>query len=253
MKNRFDLTGKKALVTGSSRGIGRTMALALAENGADVAVHCAGRAECAQEVVRRIQKMGRRSFSIQENLETPDCAEHIWREVERQFGGLDILVLNASIEYKKPWMEITAADFDEQMHVNVRSTLALIQKAVPCMKTRQWGRIVTVGSVQEKKPHPDMLIYSSGKAAQALMAKSLASQLAPAGITVNNLEPGVILTERNAPYLEDKAYRREVLRLNPVGYLGEPEDCAGAILLLCSEAGRYITGIDLLVDGGKAL
>lgn len=246
----FDLTGKTALVTGSSRGIGRAVALCLAEAGADVVVHCTGRPEKAQEVVNAIRAMGRKAWFIQKNLMDEDCAEYIFSRLEQP---LDILVLNASIQYRKAWEQITAQDFAEQINVNLRASMLLIQKAVPHMREQHWGRIVTVGSVQEAKPHPDMLVYSASKAGQRMMAQSLAGQLAKDGITVNNMAPGVIATDRNVEALSDPVYARKVADSIPVGFYGEPQDCAGAVLLLCSEEGRYITGQSLYVDGGKCL
>ena len=246
----FDLTGKTALVTGSSRGIGRAVALCLAEAGADVVVHCTGRPEKAQEVVDAIRAMGRKAWFIQKNLMDEDCAEYIFSRLEQP---LDILVLNASIQYRKAWEQITAQDFAEQMNVNLRASMLLIQKAVPHMREQHWGRIVTVGSVQEAKPHPDMLVYSASKAGQRMMAQSLAGQLAKDGITVNNMAPGVIATDRNVEALSDPVYARQVADSIPCGFYGEPQDCAGAVLLLCSEEGRYITGQSLYVDGGKCL
>lgn len=246
----FDLTGKTALVTGSSRGIGRAVALCLAEAGADVVVHCTGRPEKAQEVVDAIRAMGRKAWFIQKNLMDEDCAEYIFSRLEQP---LDILVLNASIQYRKAWEQITAQDFAEQINVNLRASMLLIQKAVPHMREQHWGRIVTVGSVQEAKPHPDMLVYSASKAGQRMMAQSLAGQLAKDGITVNNMAPGVIATDRNVEALSDPVYARQVADSIPVGFYGEPKDCAGAVLLLCSDEGRYITGQSLYVDGGKCL
>lgn len=246
----FDLTGKTALVTGSSRGIGRAVALCLAEAGADVVVHCTGRPEKAQEVVDAIRAMGRKAWFIQKNLMDEDCAEYIFSRLEQP---LDILVLNASIQYRKAWEQITAQDFAEQMNVNLRASMLLIQKAVPHMREQHWGRIVTVGSVQEAKPHPDMLVYSASKAGQRMMAQSLAGQLAKDGITVNNMAPGVIATDRNVEALSDPVYARQVADSIPVGFYGEPKDCAGAVLLMCSDEGRYITGQSLYVDGGKCL
>lgn len=246
----FDLTGKTALVTGSSRGIGRAVALCLAEAGADVVVHCTGRPEKAQEVVDAIRAMGRKAWFIQKNLMDEDCAEYIFSRLEQP---LDILVLNASIQYRKAWEQITAQDFAEQINVNLRASMLLIQKAVPHMREQHWGRIVTVGSVQEAKPHPDMLVYSASKAGQRMMAQSLAGQLAKDGITVNNMAPGVIATDRNVEALSDPVYARQVADSIPVGFYGEPKDCAGAVLLMCSDEGRYITGQSLYVDGGKCL
>ena len=121
------------------------------------------------------------------------------------------------------------------------------------MKKKGCGRIVTIGSVQEAKPYPDMLIYSASKAAQTNMVKSLSLQLAPFGITVNNMAPGVIYTDRNVEALSDPEYAKKVTNSIPVGFYGEPDDCAGTVSLLCSDEGRYITGQSIYVDGGKSV
>ena len=157
------------------------------------------------------------------------------------------------MQYKKPWTEITERDCLDQLTCNFTSSLLLIQAAAPHMKEAGWGRIITVGSVQETKPHPDMLVYSASKAAQTNMMRSLSLQLAPFGITVNNLAPGVIYTDRNVEALSDPAYAAKVRASIPVGFYGEPGDCAGAVSLLCSDEGRYITGQSIYVDGGKSV
>ena len=121
------------------------------------------------------------------------------------------------------------------------------------MKEQGWGRILTIGSVQQYKPHKDMLVYAASKCAQMSMVENLAKQLAPYGITINNLSPGVIRTPRNTVALEDKEYEKKVMEGIPCGYTGEPRDCVAGALLLCSEEGRYINGIDLVIDGGMRL
>ncbi len=141
----------------------------------------------------------------------------------------------------------------KQVRTNWQSGFELIQKAAPGMLERDWGRILTIGSVQEVNPHPDMVVYSALKAAQTLMVRNLAKQFAASRVTVNNLAPGVIDTDRNQRRLADGIYKAEVLSLIPAGHTGDPLDCVGAALLLCSEAGRYITGQSLLVDGGMSL
>jgi NAD(P)-dependent dehydrogenase (short-subunit alcohol dehydrogenase family) len=133
------------------------------------------------------------------------------------------------------------------------ATLRLIQLCEPAMTARRWGRILTIGSVQQSRPHPDMAIYAASKSAQLNLVPNLARQLAPFGVTINNLAPGVISTDRNADALADAVYAAQVRAKIPAGRFGDPGDCTGAALLLCSEAGRYITGQDLYVDGGMAL
>ena len=168
-------------------------------------------------------------------------------------GDIDALVLNASLQYRNHWEEIPLSEVYEQLNCNFVSSLMLIQAAVPNMKKKGRGRIVTVGSVQEAKPHPDMLIYSASKAAQTNMVKSLSLQLAPFGITVNNMAPGVIYTDRNVEALSDPEYAKKVTDSIPVGFYGTPDDCAGTVSLLCSDEGRYITGQSIYVDGGKSV
>jgi NAD(P)-dependent dehydrogenase (short-subunit alcohol dehydrogenase family) len=121
------------------------------------------------------------------------------------------------------------------------------------MQRAKWGRILTIGSVQQARPHPEMLVYSATKAALANLVRSLAPQLARDGVTINNLAPGAIATGRNAEVLADEAYLRKVLAKIPLGYVGESHDCAGLAVILCSEAGRYITGQNVFVDGGMSL
>ena len=253
MTTDFNLTGRRALVTGSSRGIGAAIAIALAEAGADVVVNYIGSRDAALEVVGKIESLGRRSVALEADLGAPDEAQRLVDATLAALGGLDILVSNVAMQHAESWREVTREHFDQQVNVNWRSAFELIQLAAPAMIERNWGRILTIGSVQEAKPHPEMVVYSALKAAQTLMVQNLAKQFAPHGVTVNNLAPGVINTDRSRARLTDPAYVNKVLSWIPAGHIGEPEDCAGAALLLCSEAGRYITGQNLFVDGGMSL
>ncbi len=245
MENR----AKRALVTGSSRGIGRAIAISLAKDGYEVLVHCAGNRAKAEETAEIITQNGGKATILQADLCNP-------KETQRlavQMGDIDVLVLNASLQIRNPWSRISLEESYNQLNCNFVSSLLLIQAAVPHMKQQKWGRIVTIGSVQEAKPHPDMLVYSSSKAAQTNMMQSLSLQLAADGITVNNVAPGVIYTDRNMEALADVEYAKKVTDSIPVGFYGEPEDCAGIVSLLCSEKGRYITGQSIYVDGGKSI
>lgn len=240
---------KTALVTGSSRGIGKAIALALADAGVQVIVHAAHPSEKAEETVRAVAEKGGGAQFVAADLSDPENVKGLLRKT----GDVDILILNASIQYRTPWEQITAEDFYTQINCNLLASMLLIQQAVPGMRRNKWGRIVTVGSVQEAKPHPDMLVYSASKAAQTNMMHSLALQLAADGITVNNVAPGVIATDRNAEALSDPEYAKKVADSIPVGFFGQPEDCAGTVRLLCSDEGRYITGQNIFVDGGKSI
>ena len=241
--------GKRVLVTGSSRGIGRAIAIRLAKDGFEVIVHCAGNTAKAEETKEIIEKNGGKAEVVKANL----CNTAETALLAEKMGNIDALVLNASLQYRNCLEEIPLSEVNEQLNCNFVSSLILIQAAVPNMKEKGWGRIVTVGSVQEAKPHPDMLIYSASKAAQTNMVKSLSLQLAPFGITVNNMAPGVIYTDRNTEALSDPEYAKKVTASIPVGFYGTPEDCAGTVSLLCSDEGRYITGQSIYVDGGKSV
>ncbi len=240
---------KRALVTGSSRGIGRAIALTLAEAGYEVIVHCAGNVAKAAETKALIEQAGGKATIIQADLSKTDETTRLASEM----GLVDVLVLNASIQYRTPWAEISREAAYDQINCNFVSSLMLIQAAVPHMKEAGWGRIITIGSVQEAKPHPDMLVYSASKAAQTNMMQSLSLQLAAYGITVNNIAPGVIYTDRNVEALSDPAYAAKVTATIPVGFYGVPEDCGGMVRLLCSDEGRYITGQSIYIDGGKSV
>jgi NAD(P)-dependent dehydrogenase (short-subunit alcohol dehydrogenase family) len=181
------------------------------------------------------------------------CDLEATKKLSSVVANADVLVLNASLQYRTPWQEITTEACYEQLNCNFVSSMLLVQAAIPHMKEAGWGRIITIGSVQEAKPHPDMLVYSASKAAQTNMMQSLSLQLARNGITVNNVAPGVIYTDRNIEALSDPVYAKKVTDSIPVGFYGEPKDCVGIVSLLCSEDGRYITGQSIYVDGGKSV
>lgn len=250
MRNHFDLDGRRALVTGSSRGIGRAIALALAEYGADLVIHYVGRAEDAESAADAARRFGRKAVVLQADVGDAAATGQLAADSIAALGGIDILVLNASIEYRTAWAEIGLDAFERQVNTNLRSTMQLIQLLVPAMVQRGWGRVVTLGSVQQVHPSPVMWVYAGTKLAQLSMARNLANQIGGQGVTVNNLAPGAILTERNAGPLSDLAFRKTIEAKIPVGRLGAPDDLIGAALLLCSDAGRYINGADLFVDGG---
>lgn len=240
---------KTALVTGSSRGIGRAIAIRLAQDGYNVIVHGARNAQKAEETVRYIEQIGGQASIIISDLTDLNKTKELCEKIK----NVDVLILNASLQYRTPWQEITTKACYEQLNCNFVSSMMLIQAVADNMKKKGWGRIVTIGSVQESKPHPDMLVYAASKAAQTNMMQSLSLQLAKDGITVNNIAPGVIYTDRNVEALSDPEYAKKVTDSIPVGFYGEPEDCAGIVSLLCSDEGRYITGQNIFVDGGKSV
>lgn len=242
----FNLNGKRALITGSTQGIGKAVAAALAEQGSGVIIHGSSSLEKCRKAAEEIPG---KTEVVLEDLSQEGCAGRLYE----QTGDVDILVLNASIQVRKAWDEILPEEFDRQIRTNLKASLFLIQRYVPYMRRQRWGRIITVGSVQQYKPHKDMAVYAASKCAQMSLVQNLAAQLAPEGVTINNLSPGVIATPRNEEALNDAIYAKKVLAGIPVGYAGCAQDCTGAALLLCSEEGQYITGTDLIVDGGMHL
>lgn len=253
VKHLFNITGKTALITGAGQGIGRSIALALAEHGANIVINYRSNKKLAESTLEEVQKLGVNAWLweydlLSETLTTDfDCFR------EKIGVQVDILVLNASIQIRKGWSEVSSSEFNSQMGVNVRASLELIQCCVPDMQIKGWGRIVTLGSVQQSRPSKQMIVYAASKAAQLNMVKNLARQLGDKGITINNLAPGVIGTIRNEEVLANDEFKKNIERSIPLQYIGDPNDLASMALLLCSEAGRYITGADILVDGGMSL
>ena len=249
----FDLKGKTALVTGSGQGIGRAIALLLAKQGARVIVNWCSNDAVAQQTLDGIKEVGGEYLTWKYDLSSVTIKED-WEQFARENNlTVDILVLNASVQYRNAWENITNEEFDKQMHVNVRASLALIQACVPAMRERKWGRIVTVGSVQQHRPNTAMAVYAATKAAQNNLVMTLCGQLAGDGITINNIAPGAIETVRNEKALSDAAYREKIEKSIPVGFVGQPGDIAPTVLLLCSNEGRYITGADIPIDGGMSI
>jgi NAD(P)-dependent dehydrogenase (short-subunit alcohol dehydrogenase family) len=231
VKEMFDLTGKVALVTGSTRGIGKAIGDAFEEYGA--------------KVIRHNTKVC--------DLADPTAIDAWFDRLEAEETMPDILVANASIQAKIPWTEFPLDEAQKEMQVNFFATLRMFQRAYPKMKAQKWGRLITVGSVNERRTHPQMCVYAATKSAQENLVRNLARQLAGEGITVNNLCPGVFDTDRNVEYLSDPVYSQKVRDAIPMHYWAKPEDAAGAALLLASDAGRYITGSTIMIDGGISL
>jgi glucose 1-dehydrogenase len=231
LKEKFDLTGKTALITGSTRGIGKAIGDAFEEYGA--------------RVVRHDSKVC--------DLADPAAIDAFFARLASEDSLPDILVANASAQAKIPWTEFPLAEAQKEMQVNFFATLRMFQLCYPQMKARKWGRLITVGSVNESRPHPDMCVYAATKSAQENLVRGIARQVASEGITVNNLCPGVFNTDRNRECLADPVYGPKVMAAIPMHDSAVPEDAAGAAILLASDAGRYITGATINVDGGLRL
>ena len=250
--DQFSLAGRTALVTGARREIGRAIALTLAELGARIAIHHAGTAEetaDADAVVHEIEQAGGFARAFGQDFAADDAGRLLASAVSA-WAAVDILVLNASIELPEAYQDISRAHFDRQIAVNLRTPLELLQSLVPPMAERGWGRVLTIGSVQQMRPHPKMMVYAGTKAAQWNWMRNLARQFGGKGVTVNNLAPGAILTARNRDQMAVEG--AALVERIPAGRLGHPNDLCGAAALLCSDAGAYINGVNLYVDGGRA-
>ena len=231
VKEKFDLTGRIALVTGSTRGIGKAIGDALEEFGA--------------KVIRHNSRVC--------DLADPEAIEKFFDELEAKGEMPDIVVANASIQERYKWSEFPMGEARKEAQVNYFATLRMFQRAYPKMKAQKWGRMIVIGSVQEKRPHPDMIAYAATKGAQENMVRNIARQVACEGITINNLCPGVFYTDRNKEVLGNAEYAAKVTAAIPMHDYAMPEDASGAAVLLASDAGRYITGATIVIDGGLSL
>lgn len=241
----FNLNGKTALVTGSTQGIGFEIAKLLSEHGAKVFV-------CGSKDIDKCALASSKipnSVPVTANLLKIESVDELYEKT----GDVDILVLNASIQYKRDWDAFTLEEYDNQMNCNLKSSYLLIKKYSEGMKKKNWGRIVTVGSTNQYNQHPKLSLYGVTKMAQLKLIQNIAPLLAPYGITINNVAPGAIDTPRNAEDFSDPDFKKKVESMIPCGFIGKSEDISPAVLLLCSEEGRYITGSDLKIDGGMSL
>jgi 3-oxoacyl-[acyl-carrier protein] reductase len=241
-----ELTGKRALVTGGSRGIGASIALALAEKGADVAITFERSADRAAAVVREIEGKGRKGLAIQADIADPAAVKRSVEEAAEGLGGLDILVNNAGIAHYGPFTDTSLAEIDALLHVNVRGPVLAAQAAIPHLQ--QGGRIISIGSgLGERVPFPNVTVYSLTKSALLSLTRGLARELGPRDITVNLVQPGSTDTDMN-PANGDQAEGQRAL--TALGRYGTPEDVAAAVAFLASPAARQITGTVVTVDGG---
>jgi hypothetical protein len=236
---------KRVLVTGSTQGIGKAIAKRFVENGYSVIVHCSNDIEKAERIKNEI---GAGKAVICDLSDMGQVAE-----IKEATGAVDVLVINASVQYKQKWQDITDYEIEKQLNVNVVSTLKLIQTYYPDMKANGFGRIITIGSVNQHRQHPELSFYAATKCAVMSLVKNIAKEVAPFGVTVNNVSPGAILTPRNASVYEDEVSREKVESAIPVGRFGSPEEIAGVVVMLANDDGSYVTGADIRVDGGMSL
>lgn len=249
LQELFSLKGKRALVTGSSRGIGRAIAMLFAEAGAELIIHGSKPSAKLDEALAEARSLGAKAEAVSADIGDVKAVKDLIKSV----GDLDILVLNASMQHYQTVLDFEPETFTQEFNANLRSSFLLLQGFLPGMRQRRFGRIISIGSVNQWRPGARLAIYGSSKAAQFNLVQNCARAYAADGITVNSISPGVINTDRNTDVLADPEMVEKLRAIIPARRFGRAMDCAGAALLLASPAGAYITGADIAVDGGMKL
>jgi glucose 1-dehydrogenase len=245
------LEGKNALVTGSDQGIGQAIAIRLAEEGANVAVNFRKNIEGANETRGPIEALGRRAPVIQADVGVVAEAQRLVDEAVNVLGSLDILVNNAGIERNAGFLDVTEHDYRAVIDVNLTGPFFATQAFARHRRDRgQGGKVINNSSVHEELPFPHFTAYCASKGGLKMMMRNLAIELAPLGITVNNVAPGAIETPINAKLLQDPKLLPPLLANIPLNRLGKPADVAGVVAFLASSDADYITGATIVVDGG---
>jgi enoyl-[acyl-carrier protein] reductase III len=248
----LNLKGKTALVTGGSRGIGRAIALKLAEAGVDVAINYLRNRTAATETIREIEKAGVRAHAIRANVGHYDNIEVMVTELEREFSALDILISNAASGVLKPALELTERHWRWTMDINAGTLLPLAQRCLPLME-KKGGNIIAVSSLGSIRAIPNYTAVGASKAALESVIRHLAVELAPLGVSVNAVSAGVVDTDalKHFPNREDML--QHSLEKTPSGRLTTPEDVANIVLFLCSDLAEQIRGQTIIIDGGYSI
>jgi glucose 1-dehydrogenase len=245
------LSGKVALVTGAAQGIGAEVALRLAEEGADIVIDDRSACGGAQETRQRIESLGRRAAVLAGDLANVEDDRRLVSEGVRALGQIDILVNNAGVEKRAPFWEVTVEDYELVLDVNLRGTFFVTQEFVKHrMATRRPGKIVNMSSVHEELPFPHFASYCASKGGLKMLCRDLAVELAPYGITVNNVAPGAIETPINKALLSSPDLLKGLIANIPLARLGKTADVAGVVAFLASSDADYVTGTTIVVDGG---
>lgn len=250
MKNPFDLTGKKALVTGCSRGIGKAMAVALAQAGADIVGVSATLEKSGSEVEREVLATGRRFLAYTCDFSDRKAVNAFLSDLTAEHPDLDILVANAGTIRRAPAAEHSDEDWDHVIDVNLRSQFVMAREIGKQMIRRGHGKIVFTASLLSFQGGITVPGYAASKGAIAQLTKALANEWAGKGVNVNAIAPGYIATDNTAALRADETRNNAILARIPAGRWGTPEDLSGALVFLCSAASNYVHGTVLTVDGG---
>jgi 3-oxoacyl-[acyl-carrier protein] reductase len=245
------LSGKTALVTGGSRGIGRAIAIDLAKNGADVAVNYSGNEEKANEVVKEIESLGRKAFAIRANVANADEVNSMVNEVIERFGRLDILVNNAGITKDNLLMRMKESEWDDVININLKGVFNCTKAVTRQMMKQRSGRIINIASIVGIAGNAGQANYVAAKAGIIGLTKTTAKELAGRNITVNAVAPGFISTDMTDQLPEQ--IRNEMLKQIPLGRFGEPNDIANMVTFIASDKSSYMTGQTLCLDGGMVM
>lgn len=252
LNSLFDLTGKVALVTGASRGLGRAMALALAQAGADIALN-ARSAESLKETSKEVERLGRRAVLVPGDVSQEQQVADFVKQAHQHFGRIDILVNNAGVWEGTYFLRISKADWDKVMEVNLTGAFLVAKAVARIMLKQHSGKIINISSVLGLKGSLQAVAYCVAKGGGIQMTRVMAMELGPAGIQVNCLAPGLIATDMTREYVEDRKAMEEYLARIPLRRYGRPEELAGAAVFLASKASDLMTGAVLVIDGGESL
>ena len=259
MPHEWKLTGRVALVTGASQGIGFAIARVLARAGSDVAILARRPDILLGARDRLVAETGVRVMAIPGDVADPSCPQKAVARVEQELGGIDILVNNAGGPKPGPFMEITPADWDQALAQNLLSVILFAQAVVPGMKARGWGRIINIASTSAKEPIAEMVLSNATRAAVVAVAKTMSLELSKFGITVNTVCPGPTYTNRANDLIERRCEKDSITREQviarivanvPIGRMAQPDEIASVVGFIASDLATYLTGVALPVDGG---